>query len=53
MGALFEVIYCNAEYGHPIYKVYHIDAANNRFLVVNNYSRFMWVNIVDCELIDG
>lgn len=53
MGALFEVIYYNAEYGHPTYKVYHVDAANNRFLVVNDYGRFMWVNMVDCELIKG
>lgn len=53
MGALFEVVYCDAEYANPIYKVYHIDAANDRFLVANSHGRFMWVRMADCELIKG
>lgn len=43
----FEVYYDNGDY-HGSSKVYAIDTNGDRFLVINVYGDFLWVNTKDC-----
>lgn len=45
----FKIYYDDGDYCCTS-KVYAIDTVRDRFLIVNSYGKFIWVNTKDCYL---
>lgn len=49
----FKVVWFDEYYYEHLSRVYYIDSARDRFLVVNDAGKFVWVKTEDCKLEDN